>query len=127
MSRHLVVSLIRMPLLSAATILSIGCAAADASTDNIEQLRYLLAGTGTTHDAPALAPEPTVKPMGDVQQRARELILAINKSYPPPAVPATGEARLRHASSAKGLLAHDDAQALARRLLVVPASAATGS
>ena len=128
MSRHLVTSFVRVALTAAALVLTIGSAAAADSTDNLQQIRGLLAGRVATRAAPASAPEPAVKQVGDAQQLARELLQGITKSNARAAVPATpSDARPRYAASAKGLLAHDDAQALARRLLLGRASAATGS
>jgi hypothetical protein len=128
MSRHLVTSFVRVALTAAALVLSIGGAAAADSTDNLQQIRELLAGRVATHAAPASAPGPAVKQVGDAQQLARELLLGIAKSNARAAVPATlSDARRRDAVPAKGLLAHDDAQAIARRLLLGRASAATGS
>jgi hypothetical protein len=128
MSRHLVTSFVRVALTAAALVLSIGGAAAADSTDNLQQIRELLAGRVATHAAPASAPGPAVKQVGDAQQLARELLLGIAKSNARAAVPATlSDARRRDAVPAKGLLAHDDAQAMARRLLLGRASADTGS
>ena len=128
MSRHLATSFARVPLIAAALVLSIGSAAAAESTDNLQQIRELLAGCVSTHAAPASAPEPAVKQVGDAQQLARNFLLGITKPNAQAAVPASqSEARPSDAIFAKGLLVHEDAQEMARRLLVGRASAATGS
>jgi hypothetical protein len=121
MSQELVMSFVRVPLIAAALVLSIGSATAGESTDNLQQIRELLAGRVATHAARASAPQPA-----DAQQLAREVLLGITKSNARDAVPATpSEARRPRAISANGLLAHDDAQAMARRLLL--GRAPTGS
>ena len=128
MSRHLVTSFVRVALTAAAQVLSIGGAAAADSTDNFQQIRELLAGRVATHAAPASAPGRAVKHVGDAQQLVRELLLGITDSNAQAAVPATpSEVRRPAAISAKSLLAHDDAQEMARRLLLGRASTATGS
>ena len=128
MSRHLATSFVRVPLIAAAMVLSIGSAAPADSTDNLQQIRGLLAGRVATHAAPAWAPEPAVKQVGDAQQLAREVLLGITKSNARAAVPATqSEAPPPDAISAKGLPVHDDAQAMMRRLFLGRASAVTGS
>jgi hypothetical protein len=128
MSRHLVTSLVRVPLIAASLLLSIGTAAAADPTDGVQQMRALLAGRVATHAASASAPQPVTKQVGDAQQFARELLLGITESNAQPAFPATpSEVRRPAAIYAKSLLAHGDAQEMARRLLLGRASTATGS
>jgi hypothetical protein len=128
MSRYLVMSFVRVPLIAAALALTIGSAAAVDRTDGVQQMRALLAGRVAPHAASASTPETTVKQVGDAQQLARELLLGITDSNAQAAVPATpSEVRRPAAISAKSLLAHDDAQEMARRLLLGRASTATGS
>jgi hypothetical protein len=128
MSRHLVTSFVHVPLMAAALALRIGSAAAGDPTDGVQQMRDVLAGRVATHAASASTPETTVKQVGDAQQLARELLLGITDSNARAAVPATpSEGRRPKAISAKSLLAHDDAQEMARRLLLGRASTATGS
>jgi hypothetical protein len=125
MSRHLVTSFVRVPLIAAALALRIGSAAAADPTDGV---RALLAGRVATHAASASTPETTVKQVVDAQELARELLLGITDSNAQGAVPATpSEVRRPEAISAKSLLAYDDAQEMARRLLLGRASTATGS
>jgi hypothetical protein len=115
--------LVRVSLIAASLILSIGSAAAADSTDNLEQMRAVLAGRVATLAAPASEPEQAVKQIGDAQQSARELLLGIAKSNAGAAGPATSsEASRPNAIRAKGLLAYDDVQAMARRLLLGQAS-----
>ena len=64
MSQELVMSFVRVPLIAAALVLSIGSATAGESTDNLQQIRELLAGRVATHAARASAPEPAVKAGG---------------------------------------------------------------
>jgi len=128
MSRHLLTSFVRVPLIAAALVLSISSAAAADPTDSVHQMRALLAGRVATHAASASTPETTVKQVGDAQELARELLLGITDSNAQAAVPATpSEVRRPEAISAKSLLAHDDAQEMARRLLLGRASTATGA
>jgi hypothetical protein len=128
MSRHLVTSFVRVPLIAAALALRIGSAAAADPTDGVQQMRDLLAGRVATHTAPASTPETTVKQVGDAQQLARELLLGITDSSARAAVPATPSTVQRpEAISAKSLVAHEDAQEMARRLLLGRASTTAGS
>jgi len=127
MSRQLVTSVVRVPLIAAVFVLSIGRAAAADSTDNLEQMRALLAGHVPTHSAPASAPERAEKQVGDAQQFARQLLLGITKSNARDAVPATPSGASRPDAIPAKRLAHGDAQAMARRLLLGQASADSGS
>jgi hypothetical protein len=123
MSLHIVRSFSRpLTLISAVLLIHIGGAvAADSAGDVQQQMRELLAGRIATQSAPPSErrDDRTVRPTADVQELARRLVLGVTE----PRVQDT-QAMTRPESAEgvstlqKRLLAHDDAQAMARRLLL---------
>jgi hypothetical protein len=125
MSLHIVKFFSRpLPLISAALLIHVGSAlAADSGGDVQQQMRELLAGSIATHSAQPSQRrgEMTVRHTADAQEGARRLLLGVadNRVHGAQAMTrsesAEGVSTLR-----KGLLAPDDVQALARRLLLGP-------
>lgn len=124
MSLHSVKSFNRpLTLTSAALLIHIGGAvAADSAGDVQQQMRELLAGRIATRAAQLSEQrdDATVRPTADVQELARRLLSGVTDSR----VPAGTQAMTRPDSAEgaptlqKGLRAHDDAQAMAQRLLL---------
>jgi hypothetical protein len=121
MSLHIVKSFSRpLPLISAALLIHIGGAvAADAAGDVQRQMRELLAGKIATHSAqPSEGREDrTVRPTADAQELARRVVLSVSDSR------VQGTQAMTRPENAEGVLqggslAHNDAQAMARRLLL---------
>ncbi|TLZ07629.1 MAG: hypothetical protein E6K31_15055 [Gammaproteobacteria bacterium] len=125
MSLHLVKSFSRpLSLISAALLLHIGGAvAADAAGDVQQHMREVLAGGAVIRSAPSSErrDDTAGRPTPDAQELAKRLLLGITDSRiqgtramtQPESVVKAGASSLR-----KGPLAHDDAQAMARRLLL---------
>jgi hypothetical protein len=123
MSLHIVKSFSRpLPLISAALLIHIGGAvAADSAGDVQQQARELLAGRNATLSAQPSErrDDRTVRPTADVQEQARRLLLGVTDSR------VQGTQAMTRPESAEGVptlkkdpLAHNDAQAMARRLLL---------
>jgi hypothetical protein len=121
MSLHVVKSFSRpLPLISAALLIHIGGAvAADAAGDVQQQMRELLAGKIATHSAQPSAgrEDRTVRPTADAQELARRVVLSVSDSR------VQGTQAMTRPENAEGVLqggslAHNDAQAMARRLLL---------
>jgi len=125
MSLHLVKSLSRpLSLISAALLLHIGGAvAADAAGDVQQHMREVLAGGAVIRSVPPSEPRDDTagRPAADAQELAKRLLLGVTDSRiqgtramtPAESVVKAGASSLR-----QGPLAHDDAQAMARRLLL---------
>ena len=123
MSLHLVKSFRRSSSLTAAALLIHigGAVAADAAGDVQQQMRELLAGKIATHSAQPSAgrEDRTVRPTADAQELARRVVLSVSDSR------VQGTQAMTRPESAAGVstlqagsLAHNDAQAMARRLLL---------
>jgi len=132
MSLHIVKSFNRpLTLISAALLIHIGGAvAADSAGSVQQQMRELLAGRIATR-ATQLSEQRddgTVRPTADVQELARRLLSGVTDSRAP------GTQAMTRAESAEGVLtlqnglrAHDDAQAMAQRLLLGQRYSVAGS
>jgi len=123
MSLHIVKSFSRpLTLISAALLIHIGGAvAADPAGDVQQQIREVLAGRSVIQSAPRSErrDERTGSPTADVQELARRVLLGVTDSR------VQGTHAMTRPESAEGvstlqngLLAHDDAQARARRVLL---------
>jgi hypothetical protein len=123
MSLHIVKSFSRpLPLISAALLIHIGSTvAADPAGDVQQQMRELLAGRIATQSAQPSErrDDRTVRPTADVQELARRVLLGVADSRVQGTQAMTRPERAEGVSTVqKGLLAHDDTQAMARRLLL---------
>ena len=123
MSLHSVKSLNRpLTLTSAALLIHIGGAvAADSAGDVQQQMRELLAGRIATRAAQLSEQrdDATVRPTADVQELARRLLSGVTDSSVPGTQAMTRPESAEGAPTLqKGLRAHDDAQAMAQRLLL---------
>ena len=111
-----------LPLISAALLIHIGGAvAADAAADVQQQMRELLAGKIATHSAqPSEGREDrTVRPTADAQELARRVLLGASDSRVQDTQAMTRPDSAEVVSTLQGgSLAHNDAQAMARRLLL---------
>jgi hypothetical protein len=120
MSLHIVRSLGRpLPLISAAFLVHIGAAmAADLGREVQQQMRDVLAGRVVTQSAQPTerAGERTATSDANVLELAR-LLLQGNGGRTRATQPVARPERAERRSDHKGLLARDDAQAMARRLL----------
>lgn len=111
-----------LSLIAAALLIHIGGAvAADAAGDVQQQMRALLAGKIATHSAqPSEGREHrTVRPTADAQELARRVLLGVSDSRGPGTQAMTRPESAEGVSTVQeGSLAHNDAQAMARRLLL---------
>jgi hypothetical protein len=131
MSLHIVRSLNRpLPLISAAFLIHIGGAmAAEPGGEVQQQMRDVLAGRVVAQSVqPSERREDsTVRPDADVLDLARQLLQGTDGR----AHGIQAETRPENAESVqpdhRGLLARDDAQAMARRLLSQPNTVAAGT
>jgi hypothetical protein len=123
MSLHIVKSFNRpLTLISAALLIHIGGAvAADSAGGVQQQMRELLAGTIATR-ATQLSEQRddgTVRSTADVQELARRLLAGVTDFRVPGTQAMTRPESAEGALTLqKGLRAHDDAQAMAQRLLL---------
>lgn len=119
-----------LALISAALLIHVGGAvAADSAGDAQQQARELLAGRIATRSAPASErrADREVRPTADVQELARRVLLGVTDSGVQGAKPITrpdNAAAPVELTVQKSVLAHGDAQAMARRLLLGQANAA---
>ena len=100
-------------LVPLALIVHIGAAAAaNSANDPVEQLRALLSGRPAATSAPASAPRSAkaTRSIGDAQQQAREVVLAIPAGMPSAPRP--------YASKPSRDRASGDAQAQARQVIL---------
>lgn len=122
MSLHVVKSFSRpLTLVSAALLIHIGSAvAADPAGDVQQQMRELLAGRMTQSAQPSeRRDDRTVRPTADVQELARRVLLGVTDSRVQGTQRMTRPERAEGVSTVQtGLLGRDDAQAMARRLLL---------
>jgi hypothetical protein len=111
-----------LTLISAALLIHIGSTvAAEPAGDAQQQMRELLAGRIATQSAQPSErrDERTVRPTADVQELARRVLLGVTDSRVQGTQAMTRPERAEGVSTVqKGLLAHDDTQAMARRLLL---------
>src|SRR5437588_4880472 len=122
MSLHLVKSLSRpLSLISAALLLHIGGAvAADAAGDVQQHMREVLAGGAVIRSVPPSEPRDDTagRPAADAQELAKRLLLGVTDSRIQGTRAMTPPDSVVNAGFRQGPLAHHDAQAMARRLLV---------
>ena len=132
MSLHIVKSFNRpLTLISAALLIHIGGAvAADSAGSVQQQMRELLAGRIATR-ATQLSEQRddgTVRPTADVQELARRLLSGVTDSRAPGTQAITRPESAEGALALqKGVHAHDDAQAMAQRLLLGQRYSVAGS
>jgi hypothetical protein len=127
MSLQIVKSFSRpLTLISAALFIQIGAAvAADSSGDAQQQIRDVLAGRVATAQPSQRHDDRTQRPSADVQELARRVLLGVTEASARGSQATTGSESARGVSTLqKDLLVHDDAQAMARRLLLGQRSAA---
>jgi hypothetical protein len=111
-------------LISAAFLTSIGTATAtDSAGDLQQQMREWVAGGSATRSASPSErhADTTARPTADVQELARRVLLGVTDSrhQGTEALAAPANAAAPGASTVrKGLLVREDAQAMARRLLL---------
>ena len=122
MSLHLVKSLSRpLSLISAVLLLHIGGAvAADAAGDVQQHMREVLAGGAVIRSVPPSEPRDDTagRPAADAQELAKRLLLGVTDSRIQGTRAMTPPDSVVKAGFRQGPLAHDDAQAMARRLLL---------
>jgi hypothetical protein len=109
------------PLISAALLMHIGGAlAADSAGDVQQQMRDVLAGGIATRPAPTSARghDTAVRPTGDVQELARRLLQGVPGSPVKSTEVGGGEAAPGAPALQKDRAVHEDAQVMARRLLM---------
>src|SRR3981189_55497 len=116
-----------LSIISAALLIHVGGAvAADSAGDAQQQARELLAGRIATQSAQTEdRAEGAGRPPGEAQDRARRLLLGVTDSGVQGIKPITrpdNAAAPVELTVQKSVLAHGDAQAMARRLLLGPAN-----